>query len=491
MYLSLLAGGLLSGGFPPYHQIYLVPVSFAVLGLVLRNSAGWRRIRCVGIFGFTFYLLHVYWFLSFHVLALPLVLLVSVLYFGVYGTAFDYLGDNPWTIAGGWMALQFAIGAGFLAFPWSRIATALAAEPMLVQMVRFTGEILMGGIIVLTATALAYLDRSTGRWALVVGLLLLVPGMIYGYFRLDTLRLERTEQSVMLVQPNVMSTFNPADRTRNQAQVLRKVTKRHQSTDQLIVWPETAPPGYPFRPGDEGTKLRYRNPSEQTAYGSFIEDGNSLLAGFKLYDERPNRLDRLNGAVLINDTGVPLHFYTKRIMVPFGEYIPGMGRLELIEKLGRSIGTLGFRSGKIGGMLRVENNRRADGEPLQAAVQICYEDAFPAYVHNQVTRGANLLVNISNDSWSRSTAEHWQHFYRAKLRAVETGRTLLRNGNTGVSAMIDPLGRPHSLLAPFEQGAIKEKIFAPLEKSFIVNWYSTVSVLGTICFLLIGVITAR
>lgn len=477
--LAGVSGVLLSLTLPPFHQYLLAPFSFMLLAYVFFLERKGLLIRCSALFGFMFYLLHTYWYVNFHLMAFPMVLLVICFYFGAWGYLLQSIGVNTWTIAGSWMLLQLAIGSGYLAFPWSRIATAFAANPFLVQPVYVYGELLFGGIIVLFAASLSSMFYRPNYISFTVSLVLLTIGYGIGLERYYVTSLTPTEREVSLVQPNVISSFNPAANSRNLRDVLNRLTRSHDRRNRLYVWPESAISNYPFKIDSNTQELVSRYGSTAYQFSRLIPGKSRLLSGIQIHDPKKNQLNLLNAAVLLNTTGVPESYYTKRIMVPFGEHIPGMGRWKWVEKFGRAVGTLGYRSGSNGGLLSL-------GGGMDAGIQICYEDAFPKYVHNQVLNGADVLVNISNDSWSRSSASHWQHFYRARIRAIETGRTVLRNGTTGVSAIVDPLGRALDLLKPYEKGIVDGKIFKPLEKSSIVKYGSWYYWSGIVIFLVIG-----
>jgi apolipoprotein N-acyltransferase len=74
-------------------------------------------------------------------------------------------------------------------------------------------------------------------------------------------------------------------------------------------------------------------------------------------------------------------------------------------------------------------------------VLICFESIFPELARDWTDRGANLLVNITNDAWFGRSSAPWQHLSMSVFRAIENRRSLARAANTGVSAIIDPLGR--------------------------------------------------
>jgi apolipoprotein N-acyltransferase len=123
--------------------------------------------------------------------------------------------------------------------------------------------------------------------------------------------------------------------------------------------------------------------------------------------------------------------YDKVHLVPFGEYIPVAQLLSFAKALTHEVGT--FHRGKKHDPLTV------DGTKVGAF--ICYESVFPGEVRLFAKNGAEVFVNISNDGWFGDTGAPRQHLNMARMRAVENNRWLLRDTNTGITAVVDPLGR--------------------------------------------------
>ena len=88
---------------------------------------------------------------------------------------------------------------------------------------------------------------------------------------------------------------------------------------------------------------------------------------------------------------------------------------------------------------------------------ICYEGVFPHITVDTVRRGAQVLVNITNDAWFGKSSAPYQHFAAYIFRAVETDRYVLRAANTGLSAIIDPRGRTVSETGLFETAVLRGK----------------------------------
>ena len=151
------------------------------------------------------------------------------------------------------------------------------------------------------------------------------------------------------------------------------------------------------------------------------------------------------GAKMLDPAGELVLRYHKIRLVPFGEYVPIQSVLTLggrfSAKLVQEAGD--FTPGDdyaLGGV---------DGHPVAAF--ICYEAIFPDLVREFSARGAQLLVNITNDGWYGRTSAPYQHFAMAKFRAVENERYLVRAANTGISAVVDPRGRVLAQTRLFER----------------------------------------
>ena len=128
-----------------------------------------------------------------------------------------------------------------------------------------------------------------------------------------------------------------------------------------------------------------------------------------------------------------LSIYDKLHLVPFGEYLPFQGLMEKLgfEQLTRVQG--GFIPG---------TRRRPMAIPKAPRVLplICYEAIFPGDVASRDDR-PGWIVNLTNDGWFGISTGPYQHLQQARLRAIEQGLPLVRAANTGISAVIDPVGR--------------------------------------------------
>jgi apolipoprotein N-acyltransferase len=151
-----------------------------------------------------------------------------------------------------------------------------------------------------------------------------------------------------------------------------------------------------------------------------------------------------NSAIIIAADGHFAGRYDKIHLVPFGEYVPFQDLLSFAHKLTGRVGQ--FSRGQVRTVFLLNGHRYG--------VFICYEAVFADEVRQFARRGAQVLVNISDDGWYGDTSAPWQHLNMARMRAIENRRWLLRDTNTGVTASIDPYGRVRQSLPRQQIGAL-------------------------------------
>gem|GEM_PF-4778229 len=473
-------GGLLFGlSFPPAGLIFTFLPGFMLLFWTIEESeTEWEALRLGFVFGLLFYLVHAYWFFAFAPAVLPLILIWLGAYTGLWALVVKKFNGSIIVALVAWIFLEWLLevglfGQNYVAFPWSRISTALAARPLLVQPLRWLGEYLWGGVWL--AMSLSWAVWLKNRRALSRALLLSVLTVLLltaGYIGLESAGTDAESRKIMIVQPDVSSVGPHPNPGQLQQERLGELTAQHADPDELVVWPETVLV-YPSFRVEEG-EARWPSYHFRQFIGEAVGGERELFFGATFYDPQPRALDRLNGALLVDRNLEIAGYYTKRIPVPGGEHLPLMGRWEAWGNLARKMGTHGYRPGSKGGLIPLD----ADGSRKKIGVQICYESAFSAFVRRQVEEGADLLITIANDSWSKSWASHHQHGLQARMRAIETGRPLLRAGNTGMSAIIDGRGRFREYLPPYEKGVLRGKLPAADPLPIYGRWGDWLTFLG-------------
>jgi len=203
----------------------------------------------------------------------------------------------------------------------------------------------------------------------------------------------------------------------------------------LIIWPETAIPGYLHQ---------FENYIDNLARMARASN-STLLVGIP--SKHPASGAQFNSLALLGDTR---QIYHKRHLVPFGEYLPFRSVLEGPLDL-LNIPMADFTPGG------AQEPALFQAQGLALGVSICYEAVFGAEIITSLPQ-AQVLVNVSNDAWFGASASPHQHLQMARMRAIETGRYLLRATNTGISAIIDEKGRIVGKTRQFEPDAVATSV---------------------------------
>jgi apolipoprotein N-acyltransferase len=193
----------------------------------------------------------------------------------------------------------------------------------------------------------------------------------------------------------------------------------------ILIWPESAFPFFLTREADAMAQI-----------AELLSKGTILITGSVRAPDLPpdTKITRAyNSIYVIDHDGGVLSVYDKLHLVPFGEYLPFQDWMEKLgfEQLTKVQG--GFIPGTRRRTLEIPNAPRA--LPL-----ICYEAIFPGDVATRDDR-AGWIINLTNDGWFGISTGPYQHLQQARLRAIEQGLPVVRAANTGISAVIDPLGR--------------------------------------------------
>jgi apolipoprotein N-acyltransferase len=161
------------------------------------------------------------------------------------------------------------------------------------------------------------------------------------------------------------------------------------------------------------------------------ESGAILVFGSPAYKQTDGMIRYYNRAYITSGNEEHPQYYDKVHLVPFGEYVPLKKILSFINRLVPAAGD--FAAGDEIVTLNLRN--------LSIGVLICFEAIFPEIARVQVRKGANILVNLTNDAWFGKTSAPYQHLAMAVFRCVENRRAMIRSAGTGFSAFIDAQGK--------------------------------------------------
>jgi apolipoprotein N-acyltransferase len=458
--IALVAGALSSLAMAPFNAWPVLFLTFPVM-VWLIDGAGAGRLRGVPAaamagwwFGLGYFVPGLYWIgyaflvdastfawlMPFAVLGLPAYLAL----FTAFGFALARLiwtrdGSRVIALAVSLTISEWLRGHVLTGFPWNTFGYALTEPLALAQTASLIG---LWGLTFLSvaifASPAALIDgRSRGRipWvAPVLALSLLIAMGIFGVVRLN-LQPTTTVANVKLriMQPNLQQDvrFNYAAK----AEVMQKYltlsdrASGPQSTGvrdaSILIWPESAFPFFLTREADAMAQI-----------AALLPKGTVLITGSVRAPDVPpgTRITRAyNSIYVIDHDGSVLSAYDKLHLVPFGEYLPFQDWMEKLGFVQLTKVQGGFIAGTRRRTLEIPNAPRA--LPL-----ICYEAIFPGDVAARDDR-PGWIVNLTNDGWFGISTGPYQHLQQARLRAIEEGLPVVRAANTGISAVIDPLGR--------------------------------------------------
>ena len=485
---AVLSGVLMALAFPtrpdhalaflfsaPWAFVALIPLFMTLPGCTARQALrfGWQA-------GFMFNLISLYW-VAFTQGGGPAVVAGAVcmsaylgLYWGVFALCLAVLmrrwGSAALVAAPAlWTTCEYGLSLGQLGFPWLLLGHSQAGMPAAIQYAEYTGVYGVSFWIV-AVNALVYgllheRDNTRWRWRLsAVSLVALCGPPLYGWTVLaasaptDQNRADEGAVRVGLVQNNLgLAKWGPGGLERSfesLERLSRTVASAPEQVD-LLVWPETALPCY----------LTLRPQCRSRVQNLVAELGTPILTGasnLELSTREP-----YNAAFLVPDAVTEPVAYAKMHLVPFGERTPFRDSIPFLRDidwtaLTGDLGPAEFARGSE----RTTFQLRASGAPF--SVLICFESVFPDFVRRSVVEGAELLINITNDSWFGRTAGPYQHAQLTVMRAVENRRSIARCATSGISLFVDAYGRT------FERTPIFEEAVAirALPRSRIITFYT-------------------
>jgi apolipoprotein N-acyltransferase len=477
--IAFVAGALSALAMAPFNAW---PVLFVTLPTLvwLIDGAGvgrWGGVTAAATgwwFGFGYFLAGLYWIgfaflvdaptfgwlLPIAVIGLPAVLAVYTA-FGVALARMLWTRDARRILALGaaLTASEWLRGHLLTGFPWNAFGYALTAPLALAQAASLFGiwGLTFIAITVFASPATLTDDPSETRrpWLpLTLGVVVLAALGGYGVLRLDRHPTRLVDGvHLRIMQPNLPQDvrFNYAAKQDvmnryialsgrafgPQSQGIRDVTH--------LIWPESPFPFFLTREADALAQIT-----------NLLPQGTVLITGAVRLADPDNTADSgvYNSIYVIDHDGTIRAVYDKVHLVPFGEYLPFE---PFLERLG-----LHELTKQVGGFLAGDRHRliAIPGAPI-ALPLICYEIIFPGEFAPSERRPA-WIVNVTNDGWFGISTGPYQHFQQARVSAIEEGLPLARAANTGISAVVDPVGRIISSLPLGREGVLDAPLPRPI-----------------------------
>ena len=406
-------------------------------------GALWYAGHCYWILG----TMHQYGHLSVPMAALTLVLFC--LYLGLYHAIYGCLAvvllqsvpgnhwlGRPLLLTSLWVAVEFA-RAHVTSFPWDLLGYSQIDNAALTRLAPWFGTYGISAVVALANILIAcglFERRSTlprsSRIMLIAGSsLTLLCAVLAGVARSP---MPAANQTAVLVQPDLSASddASPGSSASSAAPLdtdLASLTRSALAAQppgrlsHLVLWPE-APTSYELHePHLQRTLTDLAATHDVTviADANAVEPDSSVRRRYRLY----------NAAGLFTREGLHAR-YDKIHLVPFGEFTPYGALFSFAGGLTEQVGQFDHGS---------RHAPLSDGSH-RYGVFICYESIFPDEVRLLALKGADVLVNLSDDGWYGDTSAPFQHSNMARMRAIENRRWLLRDTNTGITQTIDPYG---------------------------------------------------
>ena len=484
--IAFVAGALSALAMAPIDFWPVMFVTFSILVWLLDGaSAGrWGGILVAAVtgwwFGFGYFLAGLYWvgyaflvdaetfgwLLPVAVMGLP----AGLALFTALGCA---LARAVWTrgavrilaLAVALTLVEWLRGHVLTGFPWNTYGYALTGPLVLAQAASLVG---IWGLTFLAVAVFASpatltddpIDTRRRRLPLATGLAILLALGIFGAIRLAGNPTSFVSGvHLRLMQPNTPQddkfNYSAKQKVMDHYVSLSDRSTGPQSTGVKnathLIWPEAAFPFFLTHEADAMAQI-----------AALLPEGVVLITGaVRPADARPPSDQAYNSVYVIDHDGSILTVHDKVHLVPFGEYLPLQALLERIglQQLTKVAG--GYLSG---------DRRRSYGVPGAPRMLplVCYEVIFPGQAAPRDDR-PGWVLNLTNDGWFGISSGPYQHFRQARVRMIEEGLPLVRAANTGISAVVDPLGRVISSLPLGAEGVLDAGLPQPIEPTIYVR----------------------
>jgi apolipoprotein N-acyltransferase len=477
-WLAALSGVLLAIAQPPFG---ILPglLGYALLLWALERDLGAKNPNRTAFFmgwltGFGYFFVSCFWvaeaFLvdaeTYGWMAIPAATLLPAgmsLFWGLFAVV--YLRFAPkGQIRFLWFAALFSLiemirGMIFSGFPWNPAGATWRAGGAMSQIAAYVGVYGLGFLTVLIFSSLGVIRRHTGRglhgYTAALAMVFTLCGLfVVGEYRLRTTRITYSDYVVRVVQPNIGQAAK-WDRKNfrivfnDYINLTRTPPAPGHKWPDLVIWPEGALPA-------SSDELFANDSWTAPVMVTLLREDQSLIFGAYRsdYDPKIGNVWR-NSLIAVRQHENVFEiqgYYNKYKLVPFGEFLPYE---DILERVGFTelvhIGD-GFTPGK-------RTNPVTYGSIPRFLPLICYEGIFPSLDMTKYTSSEDRLrpkwiVNISNDAWFGPTTGPQQHLNLASFRSIEEGLPMVRSTPTGVSGLIDPLGRivPDTKLGSGQRG---------------------------------------
>ncbi len=480
--IAFFAGVIFSFSLAPYHFWILAIVSPAILYALLLQKMTNKRAFIIGeAYGTGLWLSGAYWlYTSIHSygdtnmilsgLAVLAMALLMGLFHALLAVIFNrFMGKQPFAFASIWVLQEWLKTWVLTGFPWLFVGYAFTEQHWLSSYAPIFGVFAISFIAVLFSASLVEVVKGKEKYMIPSVILLLIGVVLWQADPQWTTAKDEEKLKVSLLQGNI-----PQDKkwltqyTMETLAIYAKLSNTEWQQD-VIVWPESSIPMFQTQAWPFITRFA------ELAYNS----NTTWITGipFKELDVKEREGDPVfyNSLVALGANADGL--YKKQKLVPFGEYIPFSGVLNLFPNLAGNKKMMNYSAGD-----KEQVPLTVKGQNVGSA--ICYEVAYPATTR-QNAKNTDFLLTVSNDAWFDDSTAPWQHLQMVQMRSLETGRWFLRATNTGVTAIVNEKGQIVKKAPQFERTVLRGEVEARTgETPFMKVGQVPILILTSLLFLL-------
>jgi len=472
IYLLALSGLLFVLSFPPLPFSFLAFVGLIPFLIGFESDDYYFGFSKGFVFGAVLNLGILFWLAGnsgapwyFAVLSMIGAVLALGVQYGVLGAVYAFiarkLGKNIalWGLPVIFAGFEFLTSRSVFGFTWNSLVYTQSSSIYPAQIASLIGGygisfwLVLVNVLLFKSLRFFYQEQAVQARKVLISLLIvfLFP-YIFGYFQVDTKAKKGKSIKAALIQPNV----DPNAKWRSDEQD-RHIEKLFSLSDSVLsntagtnflVWPETAIPAYLRRNSILRTEIMRRADSWNV----------SLISGAPNYrkNEVKDEYEFYNTIYHFNPNKDSIETYSKIRLVPFGEKIPLSNIFESLEKI--NLGQGNYQSGDSLKLFQVPLQKGA--KKLTISNAICYESGFSELIKKGVSKGAELLVIVTNDAWFGNTSAPYLHAEIARIRAIENQIPIVRAANTGISMILDKYGRVKKKIGFGKQGWLVDRVKA-------------------------------
>ncbi len=426
IYLTL--GLLTSLLFPPYFFLPLGFIIFPSLCLLLdlnrKNNINLNIFKNFSVFGFGFFISYLIWVKNpfyvfeetknFFLVFLLLIILLSLILSLIFTIILKFGKNIPifFLIPFIFTITEFIISIIFYGFPWFTFSLVISSNEYLLFSLKSFGT-LISSYLIIQIFCLPFIFISKVNLKTEIRYLSLFIFLPIIFLLISNVNSQNNNFKTKTIDLEIFQlNFKNNDKSLTPEKKLNIIINNIQkSTADLLIFGEN---NFPYLLDDFDLKILKNT----------LKENQVLIIGATRFDNNKYYNS------LISITTSKVNYFDKKILVPFGEFLPLRNLLNFLERI---VGPNNFSKGNEQRLINLSNN-------ISFIPVICYEIVFYWKLLNKLNYNSNFIINITNDFWFGKYIGPYQHFYLTKIRAAEFNKPVIRVSNNGISAVIDNKG---------------------------------------------------